>query len=263
MGIQHEEHLHIDRTELDKYKQTLSLIKRTFEAHETALALLNPMHDEFKRRLGSMCTAPMADVQKPTAKNIVTQAFILAKTTQAALEESKIDYLLVRHRLERLEGEVSSLEAKMVERMKAWSVKCHYEIKLTKLRRNDHSAGSEKMDRNLGKMSNADNQWTELDSMVRGELKRIIDDRFNAIEQVNALHIAHLKKYYGLIVTKLDNPPTDVPLPDASGATRPASPVYEPYRPASPSLDPVPQIKELTPEASVGSAAPMRESDIE
>ena len=211
----------IDRTELDKYKQTLALMKRTIEAHEAALGLLDPMHDDFERTLLVMCNAPMADAQKVPAADIEAQVHLLTGITRSALQEAKCEYLPVRQRLEHLEAEVTCLENQLVERAKAWSVKWHYELKVDKLKHMDSMTGTPKMDRNLGKSSTATNQWVELDAMVTNEIKRIVDDRYVAFRAVNALHIAHLKRYYSLVAAmfqRLASPMSQAPVVTADEA---------------------------------------------
>lgn len=206
--------LALDRTEFDRFKLTVEQCKKTIEDFEDALSHLNPMHDDFGRRLVLFYEAAPAEVRDRVLldTNAVTRI-------KESFKEAKEEYFTLKEQLHRVYQELLLVGLNLDQRDLAYSEKIHYDKKLEAMKSNDKLMGTKKMDRNLKKRATASNQWIELDAMTSKELKRIMDSRFATIEEIVSMHVLHLRKYFLLIHSKLTSPLPGLAVPESTEET--------------------------------------------
>ena len=187
-----------DRVEFNQYKLAVEQCKKTFEDFETALNHLNPMHDDFNRRLTIFFEQGPGEIHD----RVICETNSLARIKES-FKEAKEEYFSLKSRSERVYEEILTIERKLNDRDKAYSDKMYYDRKVEHLNQKESLIGTAKMDRNLKKKATASNRWGELDALTSKDLRRIMDERFVTIEELVTLHIVHLRKYYALIDSKL------------------------------------------------------------
>jgi hypothetical protein len=183
-----------EKAEFFKFKQDIDMMHSMIESFHTELSKLNPLYDEYCRYVRKILTT-FPDNSSDSEK--LTRLIANSNNKEGgrfAFDESKLEHQAVIDMLGKLRAEMINLENKMKEREKSAKKRHHYQVKVEMLRKKNSE--SPRYRRNMGKLSQAETEFDDIDSFVVNDLKRFMDHRLETLDIIVGKHHEQIRKYF-------------------------------------------------------------------